>query len=115
MPYYRNDLEPILALGKQGEERFREWNRARVLGDPHAPRLLAEAKEKLQRASEQLQALLEQPQYRSGDRIKPDYEGYESYLQRWCPRLTDLELARDFERDADRTRAVWVGSLREAR
>lgn len=87
---HQDELKTILDGGKAGEEAYRAWNKAKREGG-NENQHYNDAKNKLQKAVEDLQALLEKPQYRNGEDIKPEYEGYESYLQKWAELLVDIE------------------------
>lgn len=88
---HQNDLERILQGGKEGEAAFREWNKAKNGGGGNENQAYNTARTKLQKAVEELQALLDQPQYRNGEDLKKEYEGYEQYLQKWAELLVDIE------------------------
>lgn len=87
-----SQLDQALANGREGERLFREWNRVAGQGAPDELALHEGARAHLVHAVEGLQEILAQPQYldEQGE-LRPEYAGYEDYLQRWAMLLVDLE------------------------
>ena len=91
-PNHQNELDRILALGKEGEQAFRAWNNAKNGKGGNEQQAYNECRTKLQTAIEQLTGLLSQPPYCDGEgNTLPEYEGYEPYMQKWAELLVDVE------------------------